>query len=280
MLVAAGITRDAVRAQVTAGRWRALGVHTIAVAEGDDPGLRRQWRAVWEAGSGAVLDGVSSLQAAGLTGWSERMVHVSVPGRCRAHHVEDVRVHRLRELGPTLRAGIPRTVPEVAAIRAAEWAASDRQAATVLAMTMQQRLARPDRVLEVWRSVRRSRRRALLEQVVRDVCDGGHSLAELDFAALCRARGLPEPTRQLVLQRRRGRIYLDVWWDDLAIHVEIDGAHHFAGLAPVDDALRHNDLVVDGVVTLRIPVLGLRVCPDVFMDQVVAAHEVVRRRRP
>jgi hypothetical protein len=279
MLVAAGITRDAIRAQITAGRWQAWGVHTVEVARGGDPLVRQQWRAVWEAGSGAVLDGVSSLQAAGLAGWTERMVHVSVPGRCRAHRVDGVRVHRLRELGPTLRAGVTRTAPEVAVIRAAEWAASDRQAATVLAMTMQQRLARPDRVLDVWRSVRRSRRRALLEQVVRDVCDGAHSLGELDFAALCRARGLPEPTRQAVLHGPRGRIYLDVWWEDLGVHVEIDGAQHYGGLAPVDDALRHNALVVDGALTLRIPVLGLRVLPDAFMDQVVAAHEAVRCRR-
>jgi very-short-patch-repair endonuclease len=82
-----------------------------------------------------------------------------------------------------------------------------------------------------------------------------------------------------VRQGRRGRVYLDVWWDDLHIHVEIDGAHHVWGLTPVEDALRLNDLVIDGTVTLRIPVLGLRLQPDAFLDQVVAAHEAVRRSR-
>jgi hypothetical protein len=279
MLVTAGITPDAVRAEIAAGRWTSLGVHTVAVTDGPGSTEALRWRAVWESGSGAVLDGVTALQACGLTGWTEPVIHVSVPGRCRVNRVDGVRAHRLREVGATVRAGTPRTPPEVAVVRAACWAASDRRAATILAMTMQQRLAHPERVLEVWRSVRRCSRRAFLELVVRDVCDGAHSLGELDFAALCRARGLPEPTRQAVRQGRRGRVYLDVWWDDLHIHVEIDSAHHVWGLTPVEDALRLNDLVIDGTVTLRIPVLGLRLQPDAFLDQVVAAHEAVHRSR-
>jgi very-short-patch-repair endonuclease len=144
-------------------------------------------------------------------------------------------------------------------------------------MVVQQRLAAPERILDRWRRVRRSPRHEFLDQVVTDVCNGAHSLGELDFAALCRARGLPEPTRQLLRRGPRGRVYLDVWWEELRLHVEIDGAQHGRGLAPVEDALRQNSVALDGGTTLRIPLLGLRVCADAFLDQVEAAVTALRR---
>ncbi len=159
-------------------------------------------------------------------------------------------------------------------VRAAIWAPTDRQAATLLAMTMQQRLAHPARVSAAWAAVQRCHRRSLLQQVVVDVCNGAQSLDELDFASMCRQRGLPEPNRQVIRKGRRGRIYLDVGWEDLGVHVEIDGAQHAQGLNAVDDALRHNGLAVEGTVNLRIPVLGLRLSAEAFMDQV---EEALRR---
>jgi hypothetical protein len=43
-------------------------------------------------------------------------------------------------------------------------------------------------------------------------------------------------------------------------------------LNPVDDAVRQNELVISGSRVLRIPVVGLRIAADMFMDQVVRAH--------
>ena len=37
-----------------------------------------------------------------------------------------------------------------------------------------------------------------------------------------------------------GLCYLDVRFDDVGVHVEINGAHHYAGLTPVADARRRN----------------------------------------
>lgn len=276
-LLAAGITTDLIRAQIAAGRWHRLGVHTIGItAERSVTG--QCWRAVWESGTGAVIDGVTALHAAGLIGWTEDVIHISVPGNSRVHRQPGVVIHRPRDVRAIHTTGIPRVQTEVAVIRAAQWARSDRAAATLLAMTVQQRLAHPDRVLHVWRGVRRSPRRAFLEAVISDVCRGAQSLGELDFALLCRARGLPEPTRQAVRRGPRGRVYLDVLWADIGLHVEIDGAQHTRGLAPVEDALRQNHLAIDGQMTLRVPVLGLRLQPNAFMDQVVAAHTAASRR--
>ena len=116
----------------------------------------------------------------------------------------------------------------------------------------------------------RLRRRQLILGVLADVVDGVQALGELDFARECRRRGLPEPSRQLVRRGPHGRVYLDVYFDDYGLVVEIEGAHHDSALNAVDDALRQITLTSQGDEFLRIPVIGLRTVPDAFIAQVEA----------
>jgi very-short-patch-repair endonuclease len=273
-----GIGKDLVRTHVRAGRWKAHGRHTVAVHTGGLGVLARRWRAVWESGADAALDGVSALHAAGLTGFDEEVVHVSVSHRRAKRRPDGVCVHesRLRGRGDLVGAGIPRVRAAVAVVRAALWARSDRQAALLIVMTVQQRLARPEAVRSALESVPRYPRKAFVARIVEDVADGAQALGELDFAQLCRARGLPEPSRQVVRRGQRGRIYLDVCWEDIGLVVEIDGIHHGRGLAPVDDALRQNAVTLARDLVLRVPLLGLRLEPDAFLDQVEKAHLSLR----
>lgn len=68
-----------------------------------------------------------------------------------------------------------------------------------------------------------------------------------------------------------GRFYLDAYFDDYGLVVEIDGVHHLMGQNPVDDALRQNGLMLDGDAVLRIPLLGLRLQPQRFLAQLARA---------
>lgn len=270
-LRAAGVTRQDVATEVAAGRWLVVGRHTVATTTGEPSREALWWRAVWESGAGAVLDGVSALQAQGMTGFETAVIDVSMPSANRDHDVAGVRLHRRRVVGPVAYGGVPRTLPAQATIRAAQWATSDRQAALLVCVPVQQRLVRPDDLLTAWAAVGRSPRRALLDAVVRDVCDGAHSLGELDVGRLCRWRGIPVPTRQRVVRLPTGRIYLDVAWEDIGLVVEIDGGHHLLALNPVDDALRQNEMTMGSEWVLRIPVLGLRLAPERFLDQLLRA---------
>lgn len=280
-LLAEGLTDHDVRAEVQRGVWARAGVHTICV-DGTSPrdeGLL--WRALWESGPRSVLDGPSALMAGGLTSWQEDVVHVSVPANATVRRLDGVRHHTLRDLGPRIEVGLRRTRPEVAAVRAAQWARTDREAATVLAMVVQQRLVSPGALLARWSAVRASRRRRFLDVVIRDVCDGAQSINELDVAAACQARRLPVPTRQAVRRARDGRVYLDLLWEEEQVHVEVHGAHHYTGLAVVDDSVRANELAISRAarITLQVPVLGWRVDPGRFLDQIEAALLEGRRRR-
>lgn len=274
----AGVSREDVRGEVAAGRWTTAGRHTVVRGETVPDGRARLWHAVWESGSGAVLDGASALVAGGLTGFTPVAVDVTLPRSSRRHPVEGVRSRRRLVVGPVRRAGIPRTTPEHATVRAAQWARSDHEAALVVCLAVQQRLVHPARLLEVWHRCRGGRRHRFLDAVVHDVCDGAHSLGELDLGGLCRRWGVPAPSRQAVRTTPHGRVYLDAVWEEVGLVVEVDGGHHALALAPVDDALRQNDRVLVGDVVLRIPVLGLRLRGDDFGRQLARAHALLRRR--
>lgn len=272
MLHAAGIGRDAIRSEARAGRWEVMGRHTVRVLSVDAGPRLHLWRAVWESGRGAVLDGAAALVAGGMTGFNLSTLDVSLPRNARRLPVSGVTTHVRRSVPPVVGAGLPRVRPALATIHAAQWAASDRQAALLLCLPLQQRLTRGDDVLTAWRAVSRSPRRGFLDHAVMDVCQGAQALGELDFAAWCRRYRIPEPERQHVVTTRRGRAYLDARWQGLA--VEVDGGHHFTGLGPVDDALRANDVVIGGDRVLRLPLLGLRLVPHEFMSQVARGVEL------
>lgn len=276
-LYAAGVSRWQLRAELQARRWRRTGRQTVSVTTGELALPAQWWVAVLEVGGGGALDGVTALQAAGLTGITEDVLHVAVAKSSRPRKVPGVRVHETRRFceADVDRAGLPRVRPAVAAVHAALWARTDRQAALFLAATVQQRLAPAASVAEAFSSVRRHRRRRFLLTVLADLVGGAESLGEIDFAASCRRRGLPEPDRQVVRRLPGGRAYLDVCWSAWGLVVEVDGVQHDALAHRMSDALRDNEQLVDGQVVLRIPVLGLRLHEDEFLSQVERA---LRRR--
>ena len=72
-----GVSRQQAARQVLAGRWTRCGTQTFAVHTGPLGFRARCWRGVWETGERiAAVDGVSSLQLAGLKGWDEEDVVV------------------------------------------------------------------------------------------------------------------------------------------------------------------------------------------------------------
>lgn len=270
---ALGLTRAEVAAHLRGGRWQRIHSQSLAVHTGPlgDAGLF--WAAVFEAGHRACLDGSSSLIAAGLEHFTEKTVRVSVPRGVLVRSVQGIRIRQTRRLTSSdlVSVGIPRTKNHVAAIRAAIWARSDKQAALLLTMSVQQRLTTPELLVKELLRIKRDRRRTLIAAVITDLLDGVRSLGEHEFAQMCRERGLPEPTRQAVRKGKDGRYYLDVIWEEWRVVVEIDGIQHSWASNVVADALRHNAVALGDALVLRLPLLGLRVAPDDFFEQIEEA---------
>lgn len=264
-----GIERGDVAREVGHGRWVQLGRHSVAVYRGPltERGL---WRhALHEVGSHGTLEGNKCAE-------SGRPHRLRRPSMCqcppRLATGTDPRSHGegaawLERESDVIDSGLRRTRPALAAVRAAAWARTDRNAALILVMTAQQRVAHPADCLAVLARFKRLRRRDLIKAVLMDVFDGAQSLGELDFARECRRRGLPEPSRQVVRKGPRGRVYLDLYVNTYRVIVEIEGAHHDEVLNAVDDALRQNHLSSGADDFLRIPVTGLRTDTDAFMRQ-------------
>lgn len=266
-----GIDKYDVEREIAHGRWVALGRHTIGMHRGPltERGL---WRhALVEVGSGAALDGASALARAGLQRFDSG-VFISVRHGWQPQRIPGVVVKEVRGWSDddVIDGDVRRVKAPLAAIRGAAWAVSDRQAALLLLMTCQQRIARGADLAATIRRFERLRRRALIAGVVADILDGVQSMGELDFARECRRRGLPEPSRQVIRKGLRGRVYLDVFFDEFGIIVEIEGAHHVEPLNAVDDALRQNHLSGGSEGFLRIPVVGLRIDLETFMRQLEA----------
>jgi very-short-patch-repair endonuclease len=268
-----GITRAQIRAHVRARRWRRIGSQTIALATGQLAADAMFWAAVFEAGPRAQLDGESALIAAGLTGYRSDSIRVSVPRGAKVRRARglDIRQTRRWDADDKVSTGVPRTHSPVAAVRAALWARTDRQAALLLTMSVQQGLTTAQDLGVAALRIKRDRRRRLLHDVILDLAGGVRSLGELDFARECRRRGLPEPSRQVVRRGRDGRYYLDVAWEEWRVAVEIDGIHHSWAVHVVSDALRQNAIVLQDMLVLRLPLLGFRVEPDAFFAQIEEA---------
>jgi very-short-patch-repair endonuclease len=231
---------------------------------------------VLAAGEPALLAGVSALAAQGLDGFRTTAIHVLLPvARRELDPPRGVVVHRtsaLPEEDINSRRRPPCTRVPRSIVDAASWARSDREATLIVVMAFQQRLVRVEQVEDVLARMPRAKRRRLVAAVARDAADGAHSLGELDVVRLLRKEGLPTPTGQAVRRDSSGRRrYLDLYFEEWDLHVEIDGRHHDNPGQAWLDMDRQNALWTPGKRDMRFPSWLVRVEPGVFLARVRAA---------
>jgi very-short-patch-repair endonuclease len=276
-LVRAGVPRWFLRNELRQRRWQSGGRQTVVVHNGPVGVDALRWIAVLEVGRRAALDGVTALQQAGVAGLDDTVIHVSTPRGSTPGKPSGVKVHETRRFVATdvLTNGIPRMRPAVAAIHAALWARSDRQAKLFVLLAFQQRKASLAELTAVLGRVRRHRRRAVLRQVLAQLAAGSQSLGELDVTAGLRRRGLPVPVQQAVRRRKDGKEYLDCDFPDDDLALEVDGAGHDAPAAKLADLLRDLRLVIEGRQVIRIPLVAWALDEEAVLDLLA---EVFRSR--
>ncbi|MET8906403.1 DUF559 domain-containing protein [Micromonospora sp. NPDC004551] len=270
------LTRKAIRHRVVTGRWRQVHRAVLVAHNGPIGAVQLRWIAVLAAGPTALLGGLTAAHAGGLRGFPDRVVHLLLPAAVRrAPLPTGVRAHRTshlpdRDVLPV--AQPPRTAAARAVVDAAQWAPSDGQARAIVAAAFQQRLVGGDDLHEVVDRMPRLRRRRLILTTATDAAGGAHSLGELDLLSLVRRAGLPEPTRQQVRRDAAGRRrYLDAYFEEWRVHVEVDGGQHLDPAHAWADMRRQNDLWVEGDRVLRFPSWALRADPEGVVAQLQAA---------
>ena len=272
--------------RVASGRWQVPHRGVYVTHSGPIVRQQRRWVAALAAGAGraALLGGLSALETLGFRGFGQEGVHVLIPARSTIRRPPaGVVVHRTSRLSAAdvHRLGDPPgTTPARSLIDAAQWAGTDDRARTIIAAAFQQRLVRTDDVTQVLARMMRARRRALIAEAVADCALGAHSLPEGDFLRLCRRAALPLPLLQHRRRDERGRLrYLDAYFPEWGVHVEIDGGQHTDARQWWADMERQNALWIPGERVLRFPSWVVRHRPDDVAAQVCAALEAAGWRR-
>ena len=272
------MSAGAVQRRIKSGRWQTPHRGIYVTHSGPVDRRQRRWIAALAAGSGqvALLGGLSALETLGLRGFTVDNVHVLVPSnRTIRNPPPDVVVHRTSLIDPhdVHRSGSPPgTRSARSLIDAAQWATSDDRARAIIAAGFQQRLVRADDINSVLGRTLRARRRAVIVEAVRDAAAGAHSLPEAEFLRLCRRARLPVPDLQHRRKDRDGKqCYLDAYFSEWGVHVEIDGGQHVDVRHWWADMRRQNELWIPGDRVLRFPAWAIRHRPQDVTAQVRAA---------
>ncbi|MEU6022309.1 hypothetical protein [Micromonospora sp. NPDC047134] len=281
----AELTPAKVRHLLATGRWGRVCRGILRAAPPSEPYRQEQqwWAAVLAAGPGAVVAGLAAATAGGLRGkWRYQTLDVLVPHHRRQADLlrrlplglPAVRVRRVRHLPDEDRQrGRPdRTGMARALVDAAQWVRTDEEAQQILAAGCQQRRATPRELAAVLDRLPRARRRRLIRETINDIAGGAEALSEIDLVRLCRRYGLPAPQAQQQRRDTHGRLrYLDAYWPQWRLHVEVDGGHHMDPRHWAADLRRQNRIWIEGDRILRFTAFDLRHRPEEVATQLRAA---------
>jgi very-short-patch-repair endonuclease len=166
----------------------------------------------------------------------------------------------------------PRTTLARGIVDAAAWARCDDDARALVAAAFQQRLILDFEVDAVLAALSRSRRRGLVQETVRLAAKGAHAISELELVRICRRYRLPVPDQQVRRIAADGRCrYLDAYWKEWGLHVEVDGAWHLEVRSWWADMRRQNTLWIAGERVLRFPAWVVLHRPEEVAAQLGAA---------
>ncbi|WP_245674264.1 MULTISPECIES: type IV toxin-antitoxin system AbiEi family antitoxin domain-containing protein [Actinoplanes] len=277
------LSEKAVLSRVRTGRWRKVHRAVYLAHTGPVSDRERYWIASLGAGNGrpAPVAGLSALILHGFrpprAGADEGgPIHTVIPHRLVDRNPPPgVVVHRsrlLRQADVCLTVRPPCTMPDRSLLDAAQWALSDVAATALIAAAFQQRLVSAEQMVSLLRCRGRLIRRAVIAAAVADAGGGSESIYEVEFHRLCKAAGLPAPTRQAVRRDRDGRRrYRDVFFDPWLLQVEIDGSQHMTTGSWYADMRSGNAVAISGVRLLRFPGWKVRHRPEEVVAEVRAA---------
>jgi very-short-patch-repair endonuclease len=273
-----------VRHHLATGRWRRWCRGVLVTQPGELNRHQQLWVAVLSVGDDAVLAGIAAAAESGLRGFRAEPIDLLIPPdrtttlarRRLLPGMPGVRVHRTGVLpAEHLQVGRPaRTTTPRSLVDAAGWARGDNEARSIIAAGCQQRLVTPDEIMTVVERLPRARRRALILETAEYARGGAEALSEINFVKLCKRYGLPLPEMQERRKDASGRTrYLDAYWREWRLHVEVDGAHHMTVRSWEADMSRQNEVWIAGDRVLRFSAWQVRHRPAEVAEQLRKALE-------
>jgi hypothetical protein len=239
---------------VRSERWQRLHFGVYAAFTGEPTREAVLWGAVLRAGPRAILSHETAAELDGLLDRRSKAIHVTVPETQHRSPVAGIVNHRsMRELAVRRHGPLPlQTAVEETLLDLGEVAASFDDVVSLLARACQRRLTTPLLISETLGLRARVRWRTEIEQALRDVADGVHSVLEYRYLQdVERPHGLPTAERQAKATQNGRLIYRDALYRKYGVAVELDGDANHPAEQRGRDNRRDNAAAADGILTLR-----------------------------
>lgn len=244
------------------GRWQVLYRGVYAAFTGPPAREAILWAAVRRCGTDAVLSHATAAELDGIADQRTSVIHVTVPERRRvvmsARDLRDglprIIVHRSSRLDSARHPARvpPRTRIEETVVDLAESARSFDAAFFWLSAACSGRLVTPNQIRETVRRRRKLRWRTEILEALAEIGDGVLSnLERLYLRNVQRPHGLPQPKRQALMRRDSASAYLDNFYAEFGVAVELDGRAAHSIETRWQDIHRDNYFAGSGIITLR-----------------------------
>jgi predicted transcriptional regulator of viral defense system len=250
----AGVTPDAIRAQLEAGRWQRIYPGVYATFTGPAARAATLWAAVLRAGAGAALSHQTAAELYGLTRQPSRLIHVTVPADRRVTPAPGLVIHRSGRLATACHPALqpPRTRVEDTVLDLAGLAREFDDALGWVCAACAGRLTTPAKVGVAMSQRAKQRFRDGLLLALTDIADGAYTVLEHRYLRdVERAHHLPRARRQVRIVAGRRSGYRDAVYDDYQLAVETDGRLAHLAETRWRDLHRDNAAAADGIMTLR-----------------------------
>lgn len=253
-VVALGVSRGAIRAQVAAGRWTVLSPGVYCAVNSAPARGSQLWGALLASGEGAVLSHSTAAEIYGFGRSRPTLVEVSIPADRQEVSVRGVRVQRSRLLPAkaTVHDGWPITSAEDTVLDLISEVRSPHAVVGVLTEACRSRVVSAQEILKAMGRRKRQRHRHLVKDALADVIGGVESNLEHKFLVRVeRPHGLPSGRRQIFGSAHGATIRRDVQYDEFGCIVELDGRAGHEGVGKHRDHRRDNAGTRQGKATLR-----------------------------
>lgn len=253
--LASGMPAHAIDAQLRSGSWRALYRAIYITHTGPLQQNAQLWAAVLYAGRGARLSHETAAEIIGLTDRQWPGIQVSIPPERRVTPVAGVVIHASSYNGRIWRppAGIPpHTSEEDTVLDLVHAAANLDEVLSWVTRALAKPLTSESHLRRAMAERKQLRWRRELEEIITAAAGGAHSVLEYRHDRdVQRAHGLPPARKQVPFRKPDGtRGYLDRYYPEYRLIIELDGRRYHPGDRRAQDQARDNANIVTGA-TLR-----------------------------
>lgn len=258
----AGIGSRAMRRRGGSGRWQRLQRGVYATYSGDPARETTLWAALLRAGPDAVLSHQTAAERHGLLNEPTSVITVTVPASKRPARskIAGVVIHRsdavLRTKHPAMLP--PCTRVEDTVLDLIQIAPTFDDAYEWICRAIGRRRTTANRIRRAMNARKRVRWRREITLALSDAGDGALSVLEYRYVRRVeRPHGLPAACRQARVRQRTGNRYLDNFYEEYGVCVELDGTAAHPEDEQWQDKRRDNANLFGGIVTFRFGFLEL-----------------------